>query len=137
VLALAASLFVLFVDAERTAGGAGAADPHGTIVFASDRSGTFELYSARPDGSQLGQLTRNRAADTAPLFSPNGRRIAFVRSPRQFASELWVMKADGSGQRKLAARGTNLAWSPDSRRIAYVSGSRAASSWSSAATVAG
>jgi Tol biopolymer transport system component len=92
-------------------------------VFASDRSGTFELYSARPEGSQLGQLTRNRAADTAPLFSPNGRRVAFVRSPRQFASELWVMNADGSGQRRLAARGDKPAWSPDSRRIAYVSGS--------------
>ena len=89
-------------------------------MFASDRSGNFEIYSIRADGSQLGQLTRNGAQDTAPVFSPDGRRIVFNRAVGRYASpRLWLMNADGSGQRQLAANGRNPAWSPDSLRIAY------------------
>jgi Tol biopolymer transport system component len=105
------------------AGGAGAARPQGTIVFANDRSGTFQIYSIRADGSLLGQLTRGKRSDTAPLFSPDGRRIVFSRASKQNTSELWVMNADGSGQRNLAPSGYAPAWSPDSRRIAYIGGS--------------
>jgi dipeptidyl aminopeptidase/acylaminoacyl peptidase len=94
--------------------------PRGTIVFASDRSGTTQIYSVRADGSRLGQLTRGSAADTAPLFSPDGRRIVFNRAAKQHASELWIMNADGSGQRKLTSSGSEPAWSPDSRRLAYI-----------------
>jgi Tol biopolymer transport system component len=90
--------------------------PRGTLVFASNRSGHLELYSIRADGSRLGQLTRNRFTDTAPVFSPDGRRIAFVRD-----YHLWLMNADGSGQRKMADNADGgFAWSPDSRRIAYL-----------------
>jgi TolB protein len=106
---------VLLVGPARPARGVRAARPQGTIVFASDRSGTFQIYSIRADGSQLGQLTRGRAADTAPLFSPDGRRIVFNRGE----SQLWVMDADGSGQRRLASPGYRPSWSPDSRRIVY------------------
>jgi TolB protein len=100
--------------------GAPAAGPEGTIVFASDRSGTFQIYSIRADGSRLGQLTRGSKTDTAPLFSPDGRRIVFSRAPGQNSSQLWFMNADGSGQRRLASSGYSPAWSPDSRRIAYI-----------------
>jgi TolB protein len=104
---------------------AGRTPPQGAIVFGSDRSGTSHIYSIGAYGSRLGQLTRGKAADTAPLFSPDGRRIVFTRSRRYDrsgnpVSEVWVMNADGSGQRRLAASGYAPAWSPDSRRIAYV-----------------
>ena len=101
------------------AGGSSAAAPQGTIVFSSNRTGNFEIYSLRADGSQLGQLTRNGALDTAPLFSPDGRRILFTRGPDEYTSNLWVMNADGTGQRKLASPGYEAAWAPDSRRIVY------------------
>jgi TolB protein len=114
-LAVVWLLTAFVVGPASPAGGAPAAGPQGTLVFASDRSGTFQIYSIRADGSQLGQLTRGRAANTGPLFSPDGRRIAFIRT----GSQLWVMNADGSGQRKLASSGYQAAWSPDSRRIAY------------------
>ena len=110
----------LVVDATSPAGGAPAAGPKGTIVFASARSGTSQIYSIRADGSQLGQLTRGKAVDTAPIFSPDGRRIVFNRASKRHASELWVMNADGHGQRKLASSGYGPAWAPDSRRLAYV-----------------
>jgi Tol biopolymer transport system component len=89
-------------------------------VFASNRSGVSQIYSLRADGSQLGQLTRGKAADTAPLFSPDGRRVVFTRSWKQGASELWVMNADGTGERRLAGHGSGPSWSPDSRRVVFV-----------------
>ena len=52
------------------------------------------------DGSGLRRLTRNAAADGQAVWSPDGRKIAFVRF-RHGDSEIHVMNADGSGQRKL------------------------------------
>jgi Tol biopolymer transport system component len=110
LVAVAFALAVV-VDA---AGGAPGARPQGTIVFASNRTGNVELYSIRADGTQLGQLTRTRATEEGPLFSPDGQRILFLRG-----GELWVMNADGSRQRRLARSAYNPSWSPDSRRVAY------------------
>ena len=58
------------------------------------------------DGSGHRNLTRNRAQDYFPTWSPDGRKIAFsrTRNSSRFHGhpfELWVMNADGSGQRRL------------------------------------
>jgi Tol biopolymer transport system component len=53
------------------------------------------LYAAR--NGRLNQLTEN-PADGEPAFSSDGRMIAFVR-----AGDVWVMRADGSGQRQLTS----------------------------------
>ncbi len=55
----------------------------------------------------------------SPVWSPDGRRIAFVS--RRDGKALYVMNADGSGLR-IVARVRQLAtpaWSPDGRRIAF------------------
>ena len=52
-----------------------------------------------------------------PAWSPDGLRIAFVRG-----NDIWVMNADGSGQRRLtsgAAHDRAPNWSPDGRTIAF------------------
>src|SRR5262245_24604531 len=113
--ALLCVLAALTVAAATPARGAPAAVAAGTIVFASERSGSSQIYSIHADGSRLGQLTRNRYGDSAPVFSPDGRRIVFARSTR-CCSGLWLMNADGSGQRPLAAYASDPAWSPNSRR---------------------
>ena len=117
--ALLCVLAALTVGAATPARGAPTALAAGTIVFASERSGSSQIYSIRADGSRLGQLTRNRYGDSAPRFSPDGRRIVFARSTR-CCSGLWLMNANGSGQRSLAPYASDPAWSPDSQRIAYV-----------------
>lgn len=114
--ALAGLIAVVFTGAGGAAARAYVRGPQGTLVFTSDRSGPSQIYSIRADGSRLGQLTRGRAGDQAPLFSPDGRRIVFLRKE----SQLWVMNADGSGQRKLASSGAAPSWSPDSRRVAFI-----------------
>jgi Tol biopolymer transport system component len=60
------------------------------------------------------QLTAGE--DYHPAWSPDGRRIAFEGS----TNGIYVVNADGSGQRMLARRGSDPAWSPDGRTIAFM-----------------
>ena len=78
------------------------------------------IYVMNADGSRLRRLTRSpgEAWDGYPVWSPDGGKIAFLRS----TPEVWVMNADGSGQRRLAS-GWGSAWSPDGQRIAFGRGS--------------
>src|SRR5207237_5547942 len=56
-------------------------------------------------------------------WSPDGTRIAFDREELDISTtDVWVMNADGSGQRRLARFGGQPAWSPDGRTIAFVNG---------------
>jgi Tol biopolymer transport system component len=60
--------------------------------------------------------------DGMPDFSPNGRRIVFT-SNRDRNGEIYVMNANGSGQRRLTHRaGDDFVprFSPDGARIAFV-----------------
>jgi outer membrane protein OmpA-like peptidoglycan-associated protein len=66
-----------------------------TIVFASNIAGDYNIYSIRPDGSDLLQLTRRIAVDIEPTWSPDGEYIAFVSYVHKNWN-LWKMKADGT-----------------------------------------
>lgn len=79
------------------------------IVFASGfrTPENEELYVVRPDGGSLRRLTRTAGDvhrsgdDSTPAWSPDGRRIVFA-SNRAGLLDIWTMRADGSGQRRLA-----------------------------------
>jgi dipeptidyl aminopeptidase/acylaminoacyl peptidase len=62
-------------DAARDRGPAWTRDGQ-RIVFYSDRSGSYDLWSVRPDGSHLEQLTSGSNGNF-PIMSPDGTRIAF------------------------------------------------------------
>jgi TolB protein len=68
------------------------------------------------DGSGLRIVARVERLAT-PAWSPDGRRIVFQGWGD---GAVYVVNADGSGQRTLARRGNAPAWSPDGRRIAFV-----------------
>jgi Tol biopolymer transport system component len=76
------------------------------------------------DGGGLRNLTPMPVgASAAPAWSPDGRKLTFV-SYRNGNSEVYVMNANGSGQRSLTrnpAFDGDPAWSPDGRKIAFVS----------------
>jgi len=62
------------------------------------------------DGSEARMLARDGAQ---PSWSPDGRKIAFERN-----LDIFVMNADGSGQRKVtrgARRESSPVWSPAQR----------------------
>ena len=101
------------------------------IVWASNRDGDFEIYSMRPDGSGVRQLTRNAASaeteadDASPAWSLDGQMIAFT-STRDHSGdgiesqELYVMDADGTNQRRLTDEEPNVAgagWLTDGRIV--------------------
>jgi Tol biopolymer transport system component len=81
-----------------------------------------EIYVIDADGTGLRRLTRNAVPDGRPVWSPDGRRIAFLRWRDGPAWDIYVMNADGSGQRKLTSapgRQAEPAWSPDGEKIAF------------------
>jgi TolB protein len=80
-----------------------------------------ELYSVLPSGRSRRLLVRGAEQ---PAWSPKRKRIAFARS-RVGQEGIWVMNADGSGQRRLTRRpgDGDPTWSPDGRRIVYRSSS--------------
>ena len=52
-----------------------------SVIFASDRRGTMDLWEKRLDsapGAGLTQLTSRLGAETAPALSPDGRRLAYL-----------------------------------------------------------
>jgi Tol biopolymer transport system component len=63
--------------------------------------------------------------DTNPVWSPDGRKIAFVSNranPGSRLRNIYVMNSDGSGVRRLT-KGADAEfprWSPDGKNIAYV-----------------
>ncbi|NNM03966.1 MAG: hypothetical protein HKO65_02600, partial [Gemmatimonadetes bacterium] len=52
------------------------------------------------DGSNLVRLTFDEGQDSAPAWSRDGTKIAFV-SGRGGSVDIWVMNADGSGVMRL------------------------------------
>jgi TolB protein len=93
------------------------------IVFESNRAGSWDLWSVRPDGGRLERLTDSDADDRFPTWSPAGRRVAFV-SDRGGEPDLYVLDvATGRAQRVVGwpGRESHPDWSPDGRRLAFTS----------------
>jgi Tol biopolymer transport system component len=63
-----------------------------------------DIYSVNPDGSGDAQLTDHSAADTCPVWSPDGGKIAFI-TKRNGPREVFIMNGDGSDQKLVAAMG--------------------------------
>jgi TolB protein len=101
----------------------GVFDPRGErlALSMSNPGEAAEIYVVQPGGGGLVRLTRNRSIDIAPVWSPDGRQMAFV-SDRAGSPQVYLMDADGRNQRRLTYQGsynTAPAWSPDGAWIAY------------------
>jgi Tol biopolymer transport system component len=89
------------------------------IAFTSNRNGRDQIFSIKPDGSDLLLLTADLIDGNAyaPVWSPLGAHIAFLTWDQKVLSNgLYVMNADGSS--KVFIRGAiegvrqRPAWSP-------------------------
>lgn len=86
-----------------------------------------DVYAVDADGTDLTRLTHDPAPEYQPAWSPNGDRIAFVRSSGGTAGEaplIFTMDVDGSDIRRASSGegGSDFSpsWSPDGSRIAFV-----------------
>ncbi|HEY0078907.1 MAG TPA: hypothetical protein VGB73_09705 [Pyrinomonadaceae bacterium] len=82
---------------------------------------SFDIFTARPDGSDLRRLTSTPGYDAEATVSPDGRRIVFT-SMRDGDLDIYTMDASGRGVRRLT---TELGYdggaffSPDNHQIVY------------------
>jgi YVTN family beta-propeller protein len=125
---LAAGAGAVWVTTRRISAMAGAT---GLLAF-DDRGQIFTVW---PDGTHRRQLTHARwpQQDSSPEWSPDGRRIVFIRGRHSDSGftplALSVMNADGTDQREIPHTshpdGGAPAWSPDGTTIAFSSGNPA------------
>lgn len=100
------------------------------IAFRSDRRATVaEIWTMNADGTGLRRLTdagRRELQSYQPSFGPGGR-IAFTSDrdttkPVGSRNEIWTMRCDGTGARRLTDNDFNdsvPSWSPGGDRIAF------------------
>src|SRR3989475_51667 len=106
------------------------------IYFNSTRTGLMQLWRMKPDGSQQEQVTNDEYNNWFPHISPDGKWIVFLSfmadvrpSEHPFYKQVYLPLMPVAGGRPRVGghrdgrRGTiNVpSWSPDSRRVAFVS----------------
>jgi Tol biopolymer transport system component len=94
------------------------------VAFLSDSGGHANLWVINVTRGELRQITHERDPAVAvglPLWSPDGRTIAFVgsRGNRGLTLGVWLVDPDGSNLRQLANPGLGPAWSHDGRWLYY------------------
>jgi len=68
-----------------------------TIVF----NMLGDLYTLGIKGGRAKRITSGMAYDTHPVYSPDGKKIAFT-SDRSGSHNLWVINVDGSNPRNIS-----------------------------------
>lgn len=91
----------------------------------AENKGLTDLWLIPTAGGPARQLTSDAAPDTQPVFSPDGRWIAFVsKRTNDEQNQIYVIAVDGGEARRVTNVPTGASvpkWFPDSRRIAFVS----------------
>ena len=94
------------------------------VAFASDRSGSQEIWVANADGSNPVQLTSLAGHCGSPRWSPDSRRLVFDFNGHE-KSKIYVIDADGGTPKRLSSGsagdvGDTLAsWSSNGRWIYF------------------
>ena len=106
------------------------------IYFNSTRGGTMQIWRMKPDGSGQEQITNDEFNNWFPHISPDGKWIVFLSFSKEVAPAdhpfykqvyLRLMSVEGGKARVIAyvygGQGTiNVpSWSPDSKKVAFVS----------------
>lgn len=90
------------------------------IAFTSMRDGNQEIYVMNADGSNPRRLTDDPGTDSSPGWSVDGR-ILFT-SYRGGQADIYVMDDAGRNVARLTTIGASrAAWSPDGRKVTFVS----------------
>ncbi len=110
--------------AERTSGGmmlpplqaSGSAAPRGSTI-----------YLMEIDGRNQRPLIKMQGTQSAPVFSPDGTKIAFESNEGSEVMQIYVVNTDGTGKKQLTRNTTDdghPVWAPDGKHIAFTSEDR-------------
>ena len=96
----------------------------GKIVFHSGRAGNVHIFAMNADGTDPTQLTRTPTYDFEPQWSPNGKKVVYMRFPETCCghSTVFSMNADGSDNTQLTdgrSEDWYPIWSPNGKQIAF------------------
>ena len=94
--------------------------PDGHLVYTSASGGNLDIWMMDADGRNRVQLTSDKAHDSWPSVTADGRRIVFV-SERGGSRALWVMGLDGGEQRRVGSVTVDVgpSLSADSKWVHY------------------
>ena len=92
----------------------------GQIVFSSNRSGPWRIWSLRPDGSDVRELTQAGAEehDVDPVFSPDSKSLLFT-STRGGKTGIWKLSLAAGAAPERLCDGDQAEWSADASQIAF------------------
>ncbi|MEC7985547.1 MAG: hypothetical protein VX278_10325 [Myxococcota bacterium] len=94
------------------------------IILTLAPNGNSDIYKINAQtGRIIQRLTKSYGIDTAPVYSPDGSKIAYV-SERSGGAQIYIMDADGSNHKRLTFQGsqnTDPDFSPDGSTLAFVS----------------
>jgi Tol biopolymer transport system component/DNA-binding winged helix-turn-helix (wHTH) protein len=93
------------------------------IAFESTRSGAYEIWMCRSDGTGVVQLTRFNSSTGTPRWSPDGQQIAFD-SRASGNADIFVVDSRGGSPRRLSSELSSEvvpSWSRDGRWIYFAS----------------
>jgi TolB protein len=102
------------------------------MAFVSTRDGDLRLYIMNADGSGQARLTNGNYKEFTPSWSPDGKNIAFISIMDEYDRfRINILNIDSGQVTQLGIHMTQLvekltgdyepAWSPDGKKIAYMS----------------
>ena len=89
------------------------------VAYTAEAAGSRQVFTLSLRGGYPTQLTASDKPVSDPQWSPDGRRLAYVRD-----DEIWVMETDGSRLTRVVGKpggGRQPRWSPDGHRLAFIS----------------
>jgi Tol biopolymer transport system component/DNA-binding winged helix-turn-helix (wHTH) protein len=84
------------------------------LIWDGPDGDNFDIYIKDVGGTGMRRLTTDQAFDTSPVWSPDGRWLAFLRR-LEVGFTVVLISADGGPERMLGTATDGLAWTPDGR----------------------
>src|SRR4029077_5710403 len=104
--------------------------PDGSMVAFSwngEKQDNFDIYVKVVDAPNALRLTTDSARDSAPAWSPDGGKIAFLRNQGP-SGEVSVISARGGSEKGItASSGWSVGWTADSSNLLVMDRKSAAS----------